>query len=52
MAKKLVIVSCVVAVVVLAFSGCEPTGKTEIKTEAKKDKAKLRPKLLQNSFCV
>jgi hypothetical protein len=35
MNKKLVIVSCVVAAVVLAFSGCEPTGKTEIKTEAK-----------------
>jgi hypothetical protein len=43
MNKKLVIVSCVVAAVVLAFSGCEPTGKTEIKTEAKsKTEAKVK----------
>jgi hypothetical protein len=35
MNRKLVIVSCIVAAVVLAFSGCEPTGKTKIKTEAK-----------------
>jgi hypothetical protein len=43
MNKKLVIVSCVVAAVVLAFSGCEPTGKTKIKTEAKsKTEAKVK----------
>jgi hypothetical protein len=35
MNRKVVIVSSIVAAVVLAFSGCEPTGKTKIKTEAK-----------------
>ncbi|MFZ0035323.1 MAG: malectin [Sedimentisphaerales bacterium] len=42
MVKKLVIASCIVTMVVLAFPGCEPTGKTEIKTEAKsKTEAKV-----------
>lgn len=36
MAKELVIVSCVVTVVVLAFSGCATMGEAEVKTEAPK----------------
>jgi hypothetical protein len=43
MNKKLVIVSCIVAAAVLTLSGCEPTGKTKIKTEAKsKAEAKIK----------
>jgi len=36
MAKELVIVSCVIAVVFLAFSGCATTGEAEVETEAPK----------------
>ncbi len=36
MAKELVIISCVVAVVVSAFSGCETMGEADVETETPK----------------